>query len=154
MPTFGVFEGLSKKETSRIFDVGVILPIEEGKILFHKGDIGHEMYLVLTGKIDIYDEYDTGSKTGTERLAELRPGELFGEMAMFETSHKRSAHALASEPSQLLVLSEETINKFIEKKVPRRFLANIISLLCRRLRVTNSMYMRAKYGDKLAEENE
>ena len=34
------------------------------------------------------------------------------------------------------------------KKMPKQFLTNIIGVLCRRLRVTNNMYMRAKYGDK------
>lgn len=142
MAMFKLFDGLKKSETARIFDLGMIWPVEEGRILFHKGDIGHEMYVLLTGKIQIVDE----SLEGETRLAELRPGELFGEMAMFETSHTRSAAAVAMENSQLLVLSEDILAKFLEKKVPRKFLANIIAVLCQRLRVTNSMYLESKYG--------
>ncbi len=142
MADFRLFDGLKKSETARIFDVGVIWPVEEGRILFHKGDIGHEMYIVITGKVQIVDE----SLEGDARLADLGPGELFGEMAMFEKSHKRSATARAVENSQLLVLSEDMLVKFLEKKVPRRFLANIIAVLCQRLRVTNSMYLQSKYG--------
>jgi len=150
MPVFKVFEGLSKSETSRIFDLGMIRPIEDGTVLFRKGDIGHEMYVVLTGRIGIVDT----SEAGTDEIAELGPGELFGEMAMFEKSFERSASAIARESGQVLVLSEETLHKFIEKKVPRRFLSNIISILCHRLRLTNSMYLRSKYGDKMAPEME
>lgn len=142
MAEFKLFEGLKKSETAYIFDLGVIRPIEEGRELFHKGDAGHEMYVLLTGKIQIIDE----NLEGKELIAELKPGELFGEMAMFEKSHKRSATAVAVENSQLLVLSEETLMKFMEKKMPRKFLANIIAVLCQRLRVTNSMYLRSKYG--------
>jgi len=110
MPVFKVFEGLSKSETSRIFDLGMICPIEDGTVLFRKGDIGHEMYVVLTGRIGIVDT----SEAGTDEIAELGPGELFGEMAMFEKSFERSASAIARESGQVLVLSEETLHKFIE----------------------------------------
>jgi len=155
MSVFEIFRGLSKAETNRIFEMGAIRLIEEGKLLFRKGDIGHEMYVILTGRIDIIvEDYDSGGTIGVSTLAELRAGELFGEMAMFEQSHERSADALAREPSQILVLSEELLDKFLRKKVPRKFLANIIAILCHRLRATNSMFMRAKYGDQLAPESE
>jgi CRP-like cAMP-binding protein len=143
MAVFKMFEGLSKKETNHIFDSGLIRPIEEGNVLFRQGDDGDEMYAILTGKIDVVSEQ--GSQK--EIIAELGPGELLGEMAMFEESHERSASAFAKEPSQVLVLSEEILEKLLEKKMPRKFLANIIRILCHRLRDTNSMYMQAKYGD-------
>jgi CRP-like cAMP-binding protein len=75
-------------------------------------------------------------------------------MAMFEKSCERSANAIVKESGQVLVLSEETLEKFIEKKVPRRFLSNIIGVLCSRLRLTNSMYLRSKHGIKMAPEIE
>ena len=141
MASYEIFSGLSKSETSRIVDLGVIRQIDGGKVLFRKGDVGDEMYIILKGKIDIIDEYDTHKKI----LAELGPGEFFGEMAMFEKC-MRSAHALAKEPTQLLALSEEVLRHLIEKKIPKQFLANIIGVLCHRLRLTNRMYMHAQYG--------
>ncbi|UCD58743.1 MAG: cyclic nucleotide-binding domain-containing protein [Candidatus Hydrogenedentota bacterium] len=144
MPIYRMFEGLSKSEIDRIFDLGVIRPISEGELIFRKGDVGHEMFVILTGKVDIVD--DLGENVGI--VAELAPGEVLGEMAIFEKSHKRSAHALAREPSQVLVLSANMLNELLEQEIPKRFLINIIGLLCNRLRITNSMYMRAKYADK------
>ncbi|GAB4338630.1 MAG: hypothetical protein Kow0099_12900 [Candidatus Abyssubacteria bacterium] len=142
MAQFDVFRNLSKSEMKSILDFGVIRPVDSGKLLFRKGDVGHEMYIVLKGKIQIIDEYDTHRKI----LAELGPGEIFGEMAMFERS-TRSAHACAKENSQVLVLSEDVLKRLMEKKIPRQFLANVIEILCHRLRLTNVMYMRAKYGE-------
>ena len=142
-----VFRGLSKSDIKAVTDLGMIRSIDGGKLLFSKGDVGHEMYIVLTGKIQIIDEFDTHKKI----LAELSTGELFGEMAMFE-KHTRSAHALAKERSQILVLSEDVLTKLLEKKVPKGFLTNIITVLCHRLRLTNSMYMRAKYGESFPKE--
>ena len=147
MASYDIFQDLKKSEMSRIVDSGVIRPIEGGKVLFRKGDIGHEMFIILKGRVQIIDEIDEKKKI----LAELGAGEIFGEMAMFER-RARSAHAVAKEPSQILVLSEEALAKLLEKKIPRRFLANVIGMLCHRLRITNNMYMRAKYGTKAPEE--
>jgi CRP-like cAMP-binding protein len=142
MAASDAFKGLTKSEINRIIDAGVVHMVDAGKLLFRKGDIGHEMFIVLTGTIEIIDEYETKRKV----LADLGPGEIFGEMAMFDR-RERSAHAFAKERSQVLVLSEEVLTRLLEKKIPRRFLTNIIAVLCHRLRVTNSMYMRSKYGE-------
>jgi len=150
MPIFKIFQGLSKSETAKIFDLGMILAIAEGTVLFRKGEIGHEMYVLLSGRMGIVDERGAEATD----IAELGPGELFGEMAIFEESHKRSATGIARDFSQVLVLSEEMLKQFVQKKVPRRFLANIIGILCHRLRLTNSMYLISKYGDKIAAETE
>jgi len=145
MPIYRIFEGLSKPEINRIFDLGVIRPIPEGELIFRKGETGHEMYVILTGKIDIVD--DLGENISL--VAEMGPGEILGEMAIFEKSHKRSAHALARESSQVLVLSAKILNELLEQEIPKKFLINIIGLLCHRLRITNSMYMRSRYAKKL-----
>ena len=144
MSSFKIFNGLTKKELSRIFDVGVIQQVEEGKILFHKGDSGSDMYAVLTGKIGIVTE--SGGKK--EVIAELGPGELFGEVAMFGEAHQRSAGAVAREFSQVLTLSEETFKKMVESKVPKRFLINLVRMLSERLLDMHARYSRAVSGEK------
>ncbi len=147
MPSYDIFKDLKKSDMSRIFDSGVIRQVEGGKVLFRKGDIGREMFIILKGKVQIIDEIDDKKKI----IAELGAGEIFGEMAMFE-QRARSAHAVVKEPSQILALSEDVLAKLLEKKIPRRFLANLIGVLCHRLRVTNNMFMRAKYGTKASGE--
>lgn len=125
MVIYRVFEGLSKSEIETVFDSGVIRSVNAKMPVFTKGEAGHEMYLILTGKVDIIDEYEGNQ----DRIAELRPGEIFGEMAIFEKEHVRSAHALAVEPSQLLVLSEHNMNRLVNKKMPKQFLVNIVVIL-------------------------
>jgi CRP-like cAMP-binding protein len=141
MASYDIFKDLKKSEIARITDSGMIRTIEAGKVLFRKGDIGHEMFIMLKGKVQIIDEMDDKKKV----LAELGAGEIFGEMAMFE-KRARSAHAVVKEPSQILTLSEDALVRLLEKKIPRKFLANVIGVLCHRLRITNSLFMRAKYG--------
>ncbi|UCD57566.1 MAG: cyclic nucleotide-binding domain-containing protein [Candidatus Hydrogenedentota bacterium] len=141
---FEIFKGLGKSDVNHIVDAGVIRSVDSGKLLFRKGDIGKDMFLILKGTIQIVDEYDNHRKI----LAELGPGEFFGEMSMFEKIHTRSAHAIVKEPSHLLVLRNDTLNKLIDKKMPKQFLKNIIGVLCHRIRANNTMYMRARYHDK------
>jgi CRP-like cAMP-binding protein len=139
-----IFEGLAKKELSRIFDVGVINRVQEGEVLFRKGDAGRDMYAVLTGKIAIVIE----SGETREVIAELGPGELFGEVAMFGASHQRSAGAVAREFSQVLMLSEDTFKKMLESKIPKQFLVNIVQLLSERLLALHARYSRAASSEK------
>lgn len=57
-----------------------------GETIFSEGETGDNMYVVQSGKVEILKS----SGNGDVRLAELGPGEIFGEMAMFGT-RERSA---------------------------------------------------------------
>ena len=141
---FEVFRGLSGSDIDRIIEAGIIRSVSGGKSLFRKGDVGKEVFLVLKGKVHLVDEYDKHKKV----LAELQTGEFFGEMSMIEKVHIHSVHAIVKEPSQLLVLEDHVLNKLIDDKLPKRFLKNIIGVLCRRIHANKNMYMRARYDDK------
>ena len=144
LDNFEIFRGLSSADVGRIVDAGVIRSVDSGKALFRKGDIGNDVYLILKGKVQIVDEYDGHKKS----LAEFGQGEFFGEMSMFEKVHTRSTHAIVKEPSRLLVKKDDVLNKLIDKKLPKRFLKNIIKALYHQIRVNHSMYMHARYHDK------
>jgi CRP-like cAMP-binding protein len=109
-------------------------------VVLQKGDIGREMFVILTGKVEILDSLEDDR----EILAELGPGDIFGEMAIFDKVRTRSAYAVASERSQVLEFNADTLNKFFEHEIPKRFLVNIIGLLCHRLRTTDDMYISAR----------
>ena len=147
---FQIFEGLTASDLDHIFSSSVIRPFNEGEVIYCKNETGKEVYLILSGKIDIFDNLGTSIRN----VAELGPGEILGEMALFETEHKHSVHAIAREPSQILVLCGETLNNLIEHDISKRFLANIIDLLCRRLRTINHRYMRAKYDNDMCAKTE
>ncbi len=52
----------------------------EGEIIVRQGDVGHCMYVIQSGKVEVLKE--EGGKV--VRLAELGEGDFFGEMALFE----------------------------------------------------------------------
>ena len=63
------------------------------QVLFHEGDLGDEMYIVLEGRVMIY-KHIPGA--GEEALAFLERGDYFGEMALIDRE-PRSADARAGD---------------------------------------------------------
>jgi CRP-like cAMP-binding protein len=95
--------------------------------IFHEGDLSHDLYLIVSGKVDI-----VLPRGDTDRvIATLTAGEFFGEMANFE-DRPRSASAVAAEPTRLLMLSAERFRQIVLQEPAISF--EIFRELCARLR--------------------
>ena len=68
----------------------------DGETIFRQGASDSVMYTIKSGKVRIFRVQDGQETT----LAILKPGEFFGEMALFE-SKPRSASAQAIGPTEL-----------------------------------------------------
>src|SRR5215213_8224463 len=88
-----VFAGLEPRELDEVAKVAVPRSWERGEILFREGDPGDTCYLIRSGAVLLTREHQDGRLVA---LAELRAGELFGELAMFR-GETRSATAEAIE---------------------------------------------------------
>lgn len=124
-----LFNGLTRDEVAKIFSKGMTMHCVKDEVLFHKGNTGNQMYVVLGGKIGIYD--------GKKIIAVLRTGDMFGEMSLV-TAEPRSATAKAMENSKLFVLSQTTFERLLTKRVSIRILMNIIKTLSHRIKETNA----------------
>lgn len=73
------------------------------EVIFHQGDIGDSLQIVASGGVKIV----LPSAEGEEAIiASLRPGEFFGELALFDSS-PRSTTATALEATETLALPRE-----------------------------------------------
>ncbi len=97
--------------------------VKAGENLFKKGEHRDRMYLVKSGQIDI--------KIGERLLETIGPGETLGEMALIDQSH-RSATAVASVESEVVVINERRFLRLIEKQPS--FALELLRIVCRRLR--------------------
>ncbi len=78
---------------------GVSKKLEKGQLLFREGDASDSMYVVKKGRISI-----TKTKGDSEvELANMGPGQMFGEMAFFDQK-PRSANARAIAESEIIAL--------------------------------------------------
>jgi CRP/FNR family cyclic AMP-dependent transcriptional regulator len=123
-----MFADLDADELQRISDLCKTQQLAAGEKLFRKGDSGDALYGVRRGHIRI----ETGASDGSRQtLNFLRPGELFGEVAVLD-GQSRTADATAGEDSELFVLRREDLLGFLEREP--RVAIKLIALLCRRIR--------------------
>ncbi len=81
-----------------------------GAYIFREGDSGREMYYLLDGHVRV--EKKAGEITKV--LAEMGPGEYFGEMAALIES-PRTASALVTEDSQVAVIDAATLGNLLRE---------------------------------------
>lgn len=99
-------------------DIEEILPcvrnrsLAPGEVLFRTGDQGDALYIVAKGKIQIIE--DGGIKKEHHVLAELGPGEAFGEMALL-SGGTRTATVCAVDASELLAIEKQDFDELVAR---------------------------------------
>ena len=105
--------------------------ISKGSILFAEGDEGDHLYVILDGKIKL----GTSSGDGRENLLSiLGPGEMFGELSLFDPN-PRTSTATAVTDAKLLSLGQAKLIPWLAEN-PKVAL-NLLASLAQRLRRTN-----------------
>ncbi len=79
-----------------------------GEVIFHEGDLGHEMYLIQDGQVEILR---LGSD-GPQRLALLEKGDFFGEMSILDEL-PRTATAAAASDARLVEINGATFDEML-----------------------------------------
>ena len=105
--------------------------IQKGGVLFHEGDEGEHLYVIVEGKLKL----GTSSGDGRENLLSiLGPGEMFGELSLFDPG-PRTSTATAVTDAKLLSLSHAKVIPWL-KDNPEVAL-HLLERLAQRLRRTN-----------------
>lgn len=110
--------------------------VAPGEVIFHEGDVGDAMYVVLDGRVMI-SKYIPGA--GEEALAFLERGDYFGEMALID-QQPRSADAKAPEEGAvLLAIPRDVVEGLLDihKLSSLRLLRILSNLIAKRLRELN-----------------
>ena len=125
-----LFKGLTPEEVIKIVSSGMTMQCVQNEVIFFKGTVGSQMYVVLGGKVGVFGDND-------KIIATLTTGDMFGEMALV-SKEPRSATVRALETSKLFVLTESAFDKLLTKRVAIRLLLNIIHTLSHRLKASNA----------------
>lgn len=110
-----------------------VVSFPKGKVLFKQGEKGDAAYIVTSGAVGLYREAQ-GRKIP---LATVRKGELFGEMAVIDSS-PRLATAFALEDSKLTVIPIATMLDKMKRADP--FIRSMIHMLMSNLRSVHDSY--------------
>ena len=95
-----LFQGLVQDDLTEILRISEQERVDAGEYVFEEGERGDHFYVIVHGEIELRKA--TGD--GLRRLATLRPGQAFGEMALLNQT-PRSASAIAVKDTYLLSVS-------------------------------------------------
>jgi CRP-like cAMP-binding protein len=130
-----IFKDLDDEELAQVADVCKEEKFGSGEYIFREGEHGNRLYLIVEGEVRISRDVP-GS--GEEALAVLKPGALFGEMAVFDRT-ERSTHAIANDRTKLLTMSRADFEMLLDfnRELAYKVLWACVRLLSSRLRSTN-----------------
>jgi len=128
-----LFASLDSKATAELGKYLTIHDYPKSATIFRNGDPGDAMYLIDIGKVRISI---TDADGHVVTLAELGPGDFFGDMAMLD-GQGRSANATATENARLAKLTRDDFLSFMRSD-PRVTL-ELVTELTARLRRTDEL---------------
>jgi len=115
---------------------GEVKKYRNGTVIFREGEPGRCMYAIHWGRVGIYTDYGTPAQ---QLLAELNPGQFFGEMGMIE-NEPRSATAVVTEPdTKLEIITPDGLQVLFEKNPGK--VDEILRMLSYRLRKLTKDYV-------------
>jgi CRP/FNR family transcriptional regulator len=106
-----LFRGVEPTRLEPLLTSLVRRRVPKGAHLFHEGDPGNHLYLVVSGQVKI-------SRTGRDGVEAVRvmllPGDLFGELALLDESAARTTDAEAVEDTECLALDRVSLLGFLD----------------------------------------
>ena len=139
-----LFQNMTVREAKIASLMAYTEDLEKGTLLFTQGEIGDEMYVVLSGSISIFLEKN-GKRTD---LVRLEKGNTFGEMGLFRKA-ERSASAEAAEKTRLLVVNRDCLEPLKKRnpKIAAKLFLNLANRLQSSLKETDERLLTQKDFD-------
>lgn len=115
--------------------------VAKGEIIFQEGEAGDRLYVILEGKVKLGRSSNDGRES---LLAILGPGEMFGELSLFDPG-PRTSTATALTDAVILALSNEQLRPWLAGRP--EVAAALLQALARRLRRTNEAMADLVFSD-------
>ncbi len=136
VPVFSTLEG---EHLERIADLAVPRAFEPGQVVFREGDASDTCYIVRSGRARATREHSGGRAI---TLATFGPGDIFGELALFEDERRSATIEAIEQTSVVAVLGPDMRRLMIEHP---GISARLVIALGRRLRETNERLTRQSF---------
>ncbi|MGN0064311.1 MAG: Crp/Fnr family transcriptional regulator [Nocardioides sp.] len=136
-----LFSGLDDEATTALRNSLAETKLRRGEVLFHEGDSGDRLYVVLEGKVKL----GRSSADGRENLlAIMGPGQMFGELSLFDPG-PRSATVTAVTDAAFASLSHEDLLRWLDGRP--QVARGLLSQLAARLRKSNDVVADLVFSD-------
>ena len=136
-----LFAGLDNEAASALSDAMGTIRLSKGEVLFHEGDAEDRLYVVITGKVKLGR---SGSAGRENLLAILGPGQMFGELSLFDPG-PRSTTATAVTACEIRTLEHDELTGWLtgRPEVAR----GLLGQLAARLRRANDVVADLVFSD-------
>jgi CRP/FNR family transcriptional regulator len=134
-----VFSTLGEEELARVADVAVPRGFGAGEVVFREGDESDTCYVVRVGHARAIREHPDGRSI---TLATFGPGDIFGELAMFD-NESRSATVETLERTEAVAILGGDMRRLLRQHPD--IAVKLIAALGRRLRETNERLARQSF---------
>jgi CRP/FNR family transcriptional regulator len=123
-----IFQGMPREHLEGLIPSLKRRTFPRGAYVFHEDDVGSQLYMIVSGQVKI------SRVVGGEEVvfAMLAPGDLFGELALFDENGARTSDAQAVETTECLTLGRAAVMEFLEAHPHALF--NLVSVLVRYIR--------------------
>jgi len=133
-----LFKGVQPDDVQALLQDCDRVDLETGEILLSPGDKNENVYIILSGELDVH----VGS-TDTPSLATMEVGACVGEMSIIE-DRDPSAFVLATQPTHLLVIHKDVLWDMVN--VSHEFSKNLLVVLSERVR-SHNQFIAESIGD-------
>jgi CRP/FNR family transcriptional regulator len=134
-----VFEELADEDLRRVADVTVPRRFASGEVVFREGDDSDTCYVVHAGHARAIREHPDGRQI---TLATFGPGDIFGELAMFD-DERRSATVEATDELEVLGILGGDMRRLLRRHPDMS--VKLVIALGRRLRAANERLARQSF---------
>jgi CRP/FNR family transcriptional regulator, cyclic AMP receptor protein len=101
-----LFSACSQRELRRIGSLATVVDVEEGEVLTKEGSPGSDFFVIAEGKASV--------TLRKKRLATLKAGDFFGEMALIDTA-PRAATVTAESPMRVYVIGGSDFSALLDQ---------------------------------------
>jgi CRP-like cAMP-binding protein len=134
-----VFSELGEEELARVADVAVPRQFVAGEVVFREGDESSTCYIVRHGRARAVREHPDGRSI---TLANFGPGDIFGELAMFD-DERRSATIETLEDTEAIAILGGDMRRLLSEHAD--IAVKLLASMGRRLRETNERLARQSF---------
>jgi CRP/FNR family cyclic AMP-dependent transcriptional regulator len=101
-----LFARMGKRELERLSQLTDEVEIGLDRVLAEQGETGHEFFIVLDGRLTVFDE--------GKPIATLGPGDFFGEIALLD-GRPRTATVRTEGITRLLVMAHREFHALMDE---------------------------------------
>jgi len=134
-----VFETLGRGDLAYVAEVAIARHYEAGQVIFREGDASDTCYMVRHGHARALREHADGRSIA---LAHFGPGDIFGELAMFDDERRSATVQTLDEVDALAVAGADMRHLLVRHP---DIAVKLVTSMGRRLRAANERIARQSF---------